>query len=231
MNEFKGDCVYKHIGGTAFYGNVTGAFIEDGVRKTKLWNIKFDHDKEEGVTLSQLMRYQKKYGKQKHQYDTEVNKKLPETTMVPTLPTSKKKVSTVEMKKKAPPKKKKTPVKKKPSIEKQQKELKERLPPSKLLDADDNTVTTNNNYTSDEPYPYRVQYKNGSTPSYEPIKLNNHFLPQFKLPYDSIPLVDLMCKLSLPSQTNQCYCTSINKICKKLDASSNNDSCRQEEPR
>ena len=95
----------------------------------------------------------------------------------------------------------------------------------------DNTVTTNNNYTSDEPYPYRVQYKNGSTPSYKPIKLDNNFFPQFKLPYDSIPLVDLMCKLSLPSQTNRCYCTSINQICIKADASSsNNDSCRQEEP-
>ena len=119
MNQFKGDCVYELIGGTVFYGNVTGAFIEDGVRKTKLWNIKFDHGKEEDIALSQLMRYQKKYDKQKHQYDTEVNKKLPETTTVPTLPTSKKNVSMVEMKKKAPPKKKKTPVKKKLLIEKQ----------------------------------------------------------------------------------------------------------------
>ena len=42
----------KLICGTAFYGNVTGAFIEDGVRKTKLWNIKFDYGEEEDVTLS-----------------------------------------------------------------------------------------------------------------------------------------------------------------------------------
>ena len=79
-------CVCKLIGGTPFYGNVTGAFIEDGVRKTKLWNIKFDHGEQEDVTLSQLLGYQRKYEKHKR-YDTEANKKLPATiTLAPTLP-------------------------------------------------------------------------------------------------------------------------------------------------
>ena len=35
---------------------------------------------------------------------------------------------------------------------------------------------------------------------YELIKLDDHFLPQFKIPYDVIPSVDLMCKLSLPNK-------------------------------
>ena len=66
LDTFKGDRVCELIGGTPFYGNVTGAFIEnDKGKKTKLWNIKFDHGKEEEVTLSQLMGYQKKYEKHK----------------------------------------------------------------------------------------------------------------------------------------------------------------------
>ena len=35
---------------------------------------------------------------------------------------------------------------------------------------------------------------------YELSKLDNHFLPQFKIPYNVIPFVDLMCKLSLPNK-------------------------------
>ena len=101
LDLFKGDRVCELIGGTPFYGNVTGAFIEDGVRKTKLWNIKFDHGKEEEVTLSQLMGYQKKKYEKYKQYDTQANKKLPATTTTaPTLPASKKKsLTTVEKKK------------------------------------------------------------------------------------------------------------------------------------
>jgi len=94
LDVFKGDRVCEIIGGTPFYGNVTGARVEDGVKKTKLWNIKFDHGEEEEVTLSQLMGYQKKYERHK-QYDTEANKKRPATTTAPTLPALKKKKSTV----------------------------------------------------------------------------------------------------------------------------------------
>ena len=43
LDLFKGDHVCELIDRIPFYGNVTGAFIEDGVRKTKLWRIKFDH--------------------------------------------------------------------------------------------------------------------------------------------------------------------------------------------
>ena len=101
LDLFKGDLVCELIGGTAFYGNVTGACMEDRVRKTKLWNIKFDHGKEEEVTLSQLMGYQKKKYEKYKQYDTQANKKLPATTTTaPTLPASKKKsLTTVEKKK------------------------------------------------------------------------------------------------------------------------------------
>ena len=183
LDLFKGDRVCELIGGTPFYGNVTGAFIKDGVRKTKLWRIKFDHGEEEDITLSQLLGYQRKYENHK-QYDTEANTKLPATTTAPTLPGSKrkKKKESTTVKKKAPPsakKKKKTPVKKKKKslTEKQKKALAERLFPPKLLDTDGNTVRINNNYTGDEPYPYHVKYKDESTPLYEPIKLNNHFIP------------------------------------------------------
>ena len=131
--------------------------------------------------------------------------KLPATTTAPiTLPGTKKKKKESTAKKKAAPsakKKKKTPVKKKKQLtEKQKKALAERLPPPKLLDIDGNTVITNDNYTGDKPYPYHVQYKDGSTPLYEPIKLNNHFVPQFTLPYGSVPSVHLMCMLSLPNK-------------------------------
>ena len=129
---------------------------------------------------------------------------MPATTTAPTLPALKKKKElTLVAKKKAPAKKQKTaakPKKKKPLTEKQQKELKERLPPPKLLDTDGNTVTTHDNYTGDEPYPYYVQYKDESTPLYEPIKLDNHFVPQFTLPYGAVPSVHLMCMLSLPNK-------------------------------
>ena len=132
------------------------------------------------------MRYQKKYDKHK-QYDTEVNKKLLETTTVPTLSMSKKNVLvlTVEIKKKAPPKKKKTHVKKKKPLmlEKQQKELKEHLPPPKLLDADDNTVTTNNNYTGDEPYLYHVQYKRKTPTSCLPLHWMDGIISHDKFEY------------------------------------------------
>ena len=104
-------------------------------------------------------------------------------------------------KKKAPPSaKKKTVKKKKPLTEKQQKELKERLPPPKLLDTDGNTVTTHDNYNGNVPYPYHVQYGDGLKPLYEPIKLDNHFVPQFTLPYGTVPSVHLMCMLSLPNK-------------------------------
>ena len=140
LDLFKGDRVCELIGGTPFYGNVTGAFIEDGVRKTKLWRIKFDHGEDEDVTLSQLLGYQRKYEIHK-QYDTEANKKLPATTTpAPTLPGTKKKKKELAAKNKAPSaKKKKTPAKpkkKKPLTEKQKKALEERLPPPKLLDID-----------------------------------------------------------------------------------------------
>ena len=104
-----------------------------------------------------------------------------------------------EKKKKAPPKKKKTRAKK-PLTE----ETTERL-----SDVDNNTITTNNKYTIDELYPYHVQYKDGSIPAYEPIELDNHFLQQFKLPYNSIPSVDLMCELNLPNKL-------INAIARRL---------------
>ena len=78
--------------------------------------------------------------------------------------------------------------------------MKERLPPPKLLDTDGNTVTTHDNYTGDVPYPYHVQYKDESTPLYEPIKLDDHFLPKFALPYGVTPFVHLMCMLSLPNK-------------------------------
>ena len=75
-------------------------------------------------------------------------------------------------------------------------------PPTKTIGyrCNGNTVTTNDNYTGDEPYPYHLQYKDESQPFYELIKLDNHFLPQFKIPYDVIPSVDLVCKLSLPNK-------------------------------
>ena len=107
------------------------------------------------------MGYQKKYEKHK-QYDTQANKKLPATTTTAsTLPVPKKKSSTtVEKKKQAPSKKKK----KAPSSEKEETSRKTTAegiegmpsPPKKLLDADDNTVTTNDNYTGDESYLHHV---------------------------------------------------------------------------
>lgn len=65
----------------------------------------------------------------------------------------------------------------------------ERLPPPKLLDEDDNTVLINDNYTGNQSYPYHVQYTDKLKPLYEPTKLGNHFLPKFKLPYDSVPSI------------------------------------------
>jgi hypothetical protein len=48
----------------------------DRGRKTKLWNIKYDNDEEEDITIKQLIDCQKLYSKQKQYYDTESNKKL-----------------------------------------------------------------------------------------------------------------------------------------------------------
>ena len=199
-HDFIGDRVCQLVGSVQWYGNVISSRMED--ETTKLWEVKYDNSETETEerTLNQLILLKKRYEREKR-YDP----KLPATTTAPTLPGTNKKKKESTAKKKAAPsaKKKKTPAKpkkKKPLTEKQKKALEERLPPPKLLDIDGNTVITNDNYTGDEPYPYHVQYGDGSKPLYEPIKLDDHFLPKFTLPYGSIPSVHLMCMLSLPDE-------------------------------
>ena len=201
-HDFIGDRVCQLVSDVQWYGNIISSRMYD--EKKKLWKVRYDNDDTEERTLNQVILLKKRYERQK-QYDTKGNTKRPATTTAPALPRTKKKKkesTTVVAKKKAPAKKKTTPVKKKKKAltEKQQKELDERLPPPKLLNNDGDTVITNDNYTGDEPYPYHVQYKDGSTPSYEPIKLDKHFLPQFTLPYGAVPSVHLMCMLSLPNK-------------------------------
>ena len=201
-HDFIGDPVCQLVSDVQWYGNVISSRMFD--EKTKLWTVRCDNTDTEEKTLKQVIALKKRYERQK-QYDTEANSKLPATTTAPTLPRSKKKKKESAAKNKALPsaKKKKTPVKpkkKKPLTEKQKKALAERLPPPKLLNNNGNTVITNDNYTRDEPYPYHVQYKDESTPLYEPIKLDNHFVPKFALPYGTIPLVNLMSMLSLPNK-------------------------------
>ena len=61
MDLFKGDRVCELIAGVPFYGNVTGAFIENdrGKKAKSLWNIKYDNDDEEDVTIRRLMAHRR----------------------------------------------------------------------------------------------------------------------------------------------------------------------------
>ena len=54
-------------------------------------------------------------------------------------------------------------------------------PKPKLHNADDETVTTHGNYSPKVPYSYKVQYKDGSRPTYTPFVLKDQFQPKFKM--------------------------------------------------
>ena len=51
------------------------------------------------------------------------------------------------------------------------------LPTLKLRNANDNTIVTYGNYTSQQPYGYKIHYYNKSQPKYTLFVLNNQFLP------------------------------------------------------
>ena len=154
-----------------------------------MWYILYDGGDEEEILrpeMNERRRHYARHGMHDPTLPAIPPSQLPSpstTKKANTRRTTKKQQPATAKKKKVPVtnRKKKTATKhraiKKKSVKKKTKKKKDTtaLPRPKLHDADEETVATHGNYSPKLPYSYKVQYKDGSHPTYTPFVLEDQF--------------------------------------------------------
>ena len=209
-DEYVGTRVPFMCEGVAFYGTVRRCFLSG--RRAKTWNVLDDNTDEEDILRPEMLIRRRHYARHGMHDPTLPDVPPPQppsssttkkdntrrkTTQQQPATAKKKKVSQTKRKKKLVAKRH---VIKKKSVKKKTKKKKDTtaVPKPKLHNADDETVATHGNYSSQLPYSYEVQYKDGSHPKYTPFVLEDQFRPKFQLPPGMNPTVAALCNQSLP---------------------------------
>ena len=159
-------------------------------RRKKIWHVVYDNGTDEDKILRPTMLVRQKHNVRHGKYDPTLPNVPP--PQLPSSSTTKKDTnrrttthpqSATAKKKKAAQTKSKTTTgvkrqaTKKKIVRKRTKKKKDTtaIPKPKLHNADDETVATCGNYLPKVPYSYKVQYKDGSRPTYTPFVLKDQF--------------------------------------------------------